>query len=366
MCAHHRRRLRKAGASRALAASGMDWATTASPARDGNALEVLVDGAEALPRDRRGDRGRALARPRSPAGTSRPTSRSTRGERAGDRCATLLADGRRARRRARAALGGRAAAALPPVARATCATVARRRSRAARGIACALDAHERPLHCHHEKLVIVDGEVAFVGGIDLTDLARRPLRHAASTRRAARSAGTTSPTRLRGPGRRRRRRALRAALARGDRRAAARAAPPPRAGRRRRAAGRAHGARARSTTRCRAASSGSSRPTLRALRSARAARSTSRTSSCGRPRSSTILARQAAQPAERRASGCCVVLPAKPNNGADDTRGQLGVLADADDGAGRLLACTLYARRRRRDRPRLRARQGRRSSTTAG
>ena len=35
---------------------------------------------------------------------------------------------------------------------------------------CALDFHERPMHCHHEKLVIVDGEVAFVGGIDLTSL----------------------------------------------------------------------------------------------------------------------------------------------------------------------------------------------------
>ena len=27
------------------------------------------------------------------------------------------------------------------------------------------------MHCHHEKLVIVDGTLAFVGGIDLTDLA---------------------------------------------------------------------------------------------------------------------------------------------------------------------------------------------------
>ena len=27
------------------------------------------------------------------------------------------------------------------------------------------------MHCHHEKLVIVDDEVAFVGGIDLTALA---------------------------------------------------------------------------------------------------------------------------------------------------------------------------------------------------
>ena len=37
-------------------------------------------------------------------------------------------------------------------------------------VQCALDTHERPMHCHHEKLVIVDGHVAFVGGIDLTSL----------------------------------------------------------------------------------------------------------------------------------------------------------------------------------------------------
>ena len=37
-------------------------------------------------------------------------------------------------------------------------------------VRCALDSKERPMHCHHEKIVIVDGEVAFVGGIDLTSL----------------------------------------------------------------------------------------------------------------------------------------------------------------------------------------------------
>ena len=39
-----------------------------------------------------------------------------------------------------------------------------------------------------------------------------------------------------------------------------------------------------------------------------------------------------------------VLLPAKPNNGADTTRGQLGALARADDGAGRFLASTISAR----------------------
>ncbi len=39
-----------------------------------------------------------------------------------------------------------------------------------------------------------------------------------------------------------------------------------------------------------------------------------------------------------------MLLPAKPNNGADTTRGQLGVMADADDGNGRFLATTISAR----------------------
>jgi phosphatidylserine/phosphatidylglycerophosphate/cardiolipin synthase-like enzyme len=39
-----------------------------------------------------------------------------------------------------------------------------------------------------------------------------------------------------------------------------------------------------------------------------------------------------------------LVLPARPNSGADDTRGVLGELIEADADAGRLLACTLYAR----------------------
>jgi phosphatidylserine/phosphatidylglycerophosphate/cardiolipin synthase-like enzyme len=38
-----------------------------------------------------------------------------------------------------------------------------------------------------------------------------------------------------------------------------------------------------------------------------------------------------------------LLLPAKPNDGSDDTRGQLADLIEADDGAGRVLACTLRA-----------------------
>ena len=39
-----------------------------------------------------------------------------------------------------------------------------------------------------------------------------------------------------------------------------------------------------------------------------------------------------------------MLLPAKPNNGADNTRGVLAELIEADADAGRILACTLFAR----------------------
>ena len=39
-----------------------------------------------------------------------------------------------------------------------------------------------------------------------------------------------------------------------------------------------------------------------------------------------------------------MMLPGRPNTGEDDTRGQLGVLAEADGGEGRFLATTIRAR----------------------
>jgi phosphatidylserine/phosphatidylglycerophosphate/cardiolipin synthase-like enzyme len=52
-------------------------------------------------------------------------------------------------------------------------------------IQCELDAKERPMHCHHEKTIVIDDRVAFVGGIDLTyqsgdrfDSVHHPARNA--------------------------------------------------------------------------------------------------------------------------------------------------------------------------------------------
>jgi phosphatidylserine/phosphatidylglycerophosphate/cardiolipin synthase-like enzyme len=37
-------------------------------------------------------------------------------------------------------------------------------------VRCVLDARERTMHCHHEKLLVVDDDTAFVGGLDFTAL----------------------------------------------------------------------------------------------------------------------------------------------------------------------------------------------------
>jgi phosphatidylserine/phosphatidylglycerophosphate/cardiolipin synthase-like enzyme len=65
-------------------------------------------------------------------------------------------------------------------------------------IRCRTDPHEHPLHCHHEKTLIIDGEQAFVGGLDMTDLAGD--RYDTSDHPARRRLGWHDVgTRLRGP-----------------------------------------------------------------------------------------------------------------------------------------------------------------------
>src|SRR5580693_9354685 len=110
------------------------------------------------------------ARPRRASG--RPRRTAGRGGRPG--------------RRQGARVGGGAGAGLPPNAQG-----------GARGHRDA-DPCEHPFHCHHEKLVIVDGTVAFVGGIDMTDFAGD--RFDTSDHPARRRLGWHDVgTRLRGP-----------------------------------------------------------------------------------------------------------------------------------------------------------------------
>ena len=262
----------------------------------------------------------------SPAGTSRrrsawapdgPTLRDLLADAA--RASTSACSRGRARRcRSSTRTGARCA---------RCATS----SSAARRSRCSSTARERPLHCHHEKLVLVDDRVAYVGGLDLTSLAgdrldssdhppRRGLGwHDACLRlEGPIVADVAEHFRLRWPGA-----AAGAAAARGPRAASRRSSCEP--------------CRSASTTGCRGASSRSSRA-IAARFAPRSGSSISRASSSGRrssSRSSPTKLREPPRDDFRRRRRSC---PRDPNNGRDDTRGQLGVLVDAaqdggDDGA---------------------------------
>jgi phosphatidylserine/phosphatidylglycerophosphate/cardiolipin synthase-like enzyme len=228
------------------------------------------------------------------------------------------------------------------------AAVRRVREELTRGtrVQCALDANERPMHCHHEKLVIVDGETAFVGGIDLTSLGGD--RYDSSDHPARGRLGWhDAASRLRGP-----------AVADVADHFAARwqevtgerlpAAPiPPPAG--------AHEVQVVRTVPERVYEfmpRGDFRileTYTRALRSARAFVYLE-SQFLWSPQVVEILAAKLREPPVDDFR-VVVLLPAKPNNGADTTRGQVGLLVDADAGRGRFLATTISARSGERSGP---------------
>ncbi|HEY2326787.1 MAG TPA: phospholipase D family protein [Gaiellaceae bacterium] len=162
---HHRRRLTKLGHEAALRGSG-EWATTAHPPRRSNRLEVLPDGAEALPAI-----ADAIESARSSvwlAGWFFSPDFRLRKESSTTLRELLASVAERADVRVLAWAG-----APLPLFHPDRGEVRKMQAALASGtrMRVALDAHERPFHCHHEKLAIVDGEVAFVGGIDLTSYA---------------------------------------------------------------------------------------------------------------------------------------------------------------------------------------------------
>jgi phosphatidylserine/phosphatidylglycerophosphate/cardiolipin synthase-like enzyme len=162
---HHVRRLRKLGWGHALDPpdAGL-WAVGDPPPRFGSSFEVFVDGADALQR-----LAEELERARSHIHLAgwffSPDFRLTRSP-AGAELRELL---------------GRLAEKVPvrllawagsplPLFHPDRADVDAVRHALTSGttIEFAADAKERPLHCHHEKIVVIDDQVAFVGGIDLT------------------------------------------------------------------------------------------------------------------------------------------------------------------------------------------------------
>jgi phosphatidylserine/phosphatidylglycerophosphate/cardiolipin synthase-like enzyme len=190
----HRRRLSRHRSEEALKPGPGWWAHGVPPPRDGCQLDVLIDGTEAFG---------AMQEEIHTAERSiwvtgwhiAPHFELVRGEH-GRSIGASLAD-------AAERLDVRVivwAGAPVPLFHPTRAEVRRAVDGLTRATAirCERDPREHPFHCHHEKTLIIDGEVAFVGGIDMTDLAGD--RYDSSAHPARRRMGWHDvATRLRGP-----------------------------------------------------------------------------------------------------------------------------------------------------------------------
>ena len=185
--AHHHRRLRRIGQEGALDPPAGGWAAGDPPPRDGCSLEVLIDGEEALPRIA-AELARAESHIYLTGWQFSPEFPLVRDQQPPVILRNLLAE-----------LAERVdvrvlvwAGAPLPLFRPTRAQVRRMQRALTEGtrINCALDGKERPLHCHHEKTIVIDDRIAFVGGIDLTTENGDRFDTPAHVARA-RSAGTT-------------------------------------------------------------------------------------------------------------------------------------------------------------------------------
>jgi phosphatidylserine/phosphatidylglycerophosphate/cardiolipin synthase-like enzyme len=335
--AHHRRRLKRAGRLDQLAppAGGALWASGDPPPRKGNALEVLIDGEQALPRI-----AGALADARSHVHIAgwhiTPEFGLTRDDRT-RRLRDLLGD-LAEHIEVRVLLWGGSPLPLFAPDRSAVRDVSEQLTRGSK-VRCALDKHERPMHCHHEKVVIVDGELAFVGGIDLTwlggdrfDSSAHPMRGRLGWHDSA--SCVTGPAVIDVAAHF----ASRWCETTGEH---VRESPsPPAAGDLelqvvRTVPERVYRSLPRGDFRILEAYT-------RALRSAREFIYLEN-QFLWSAEIVGILARKLMEPPSERFR-VLVLLPAKPNNGADDTRGQLGVLARAARGADHFLATTIGAR----------------------
>ncbi len=167
LCTHHARRLRRLGWGDVLAPGGSgDPFGGRAPVRSGNSMEVLVDGEEALPAIQAAIEG-ARRQVHIANWHASPDFRLTR-EPGAPTLRRLLA-GTAERVPVRLLLW---AGPPVPVFQPTRGLVKAAREEFTRdsAVRCVLDSRERTMHCHHEKLVIVDDETAFVGGLDLTAL----------------------------------------------------------------------------------------------------------------------------------------------------------------------------------------------------
>jgi phosphatidylserine/phosphatidylglycerophosphate/cardiolipin synthase-like enzyme len=339
----HRRRLRRLGWERALHPPDDDlWAAGDPPPRPGCSLEVLVDGAEALPAIAEALQG-ARRFVHLTGWHVAPHFELVRGEPPVVLGALLAELAERIDVRVLVWAGAPVPVFHPT--RSEVRDAVDTLTRETR-IRCVRDPREHPFHCHHEKTICIDGELAFVGGIDLTDDGGD--RFDSSAHRARRRLGWHDvATRLRGPavGDVHDHFAARWHAVTGER--LERPDPPPPSG---------------DTTvqvvRTVAEDMYDEMPRgdfrvlesyMRALRSARRLVYLEN-QFLWSPEIVAVLAEKLRHPPEDDFR-IVVLLPAKANNGRDDTRGQLSVLVDADDGAGRFLAATVRSRSGGRDDP---------------
>jgi phosphatidylserine/phosphatidylglycerophosphate/cardiolipin synthase-like enzyme len=328
---HHRRRLGRIGWEHALDAPPGTSASGDPPPRSGNELAPLVDGAAALPVI-----ARAIEGARSHVHLAGwYFSPSFQLEDRGPSLRELLAE---TAERVDVRMLSWAGAPLPlfhpdrKEVRETFDALA-----GGTRIRYALDARERPMHCHHEKLLIVDGELAFVGGIDLTTLAGDRFD---TSRHPARGAfGWHDVTaRLRGPAVAdvASHYAMRWREVTGE--ALPATEPPAEAG--------THAVQVVRTVPEKIYDA-LPRGDFSLLEAYVAAlRGAERyvyleSQFLWSPEIVAVLEQKLREP-PRDEFRLVVLLPAKPNNGQEDTRGQIGVLVDADDGAGRFVACSLF------------------------
>jgi phosphatidylserine/phosphatidylglycerophosphate/cardiolipin synthase-like enzyme len=337
----HAWRLRRLGWEHALAPAGDGvWSAGDPRPREGCSLEVLIDGAEAFPaiaeaiesaRDYIHVTGWHIA----------PYFELVRGERPGVLGELLAEAAGRLDVRVLVWAGAPVPAFHPTrkEVRDTVETLTRDTR-----IRCETDPREHPFHCHHEKTVIVDGQLAFVGGIDMTDYAGD--RFDTSDHPARRRLGWHDVgTRLRGP-----------AVADVDDHFALRwreltgeqldrpAAPPPAGG---------HAVQVVRTIAngmYDAVPDGEYRILESYVRAIRSARRFIYLENqfLWSPEIVRLLADKLRQPPCEEFR-IVILLPSRANNGHDDTVGQLGVLAAADDGAGRMLATTIRSLTGERD-----------------
>ena len=311
------------------------WADGDPPPRQGNTLEVLIDGAEAFTRmveDLRGARSQVHVT----GWHVTPDFKLTR-----DGAPAVL-------REILAELASRMpvrvlvwAGAPLPLLRPWRGDVRKVKSAldAKNAIQVALDARERPMHCHHEKTVVIDDRVAYVGGIDLTsfngdrwDTPRHQARGAIGWHDVA--------TRISGP-------AVADVAANFALRwqaitgqlIPAPTQPAP--------AGNVElqVVRTMPDGMYKQYPRGDFRILESYLRALSAARRLIYLENqfLWSPEILEVLREKLRHPPSPDFR-LLILLPSKPNSGGDDTRGQLGTLLQADDGHKRLLACTLVSR----------------------